>query len=52
MCRKSSFGSGFAPDMSKLDAFDIQLLNLLQRDSLATAEELARDVTTPQGVPS
>ncbi len=30
--------------MSKLDAFDIQLLNLLQRDSLATAEELARDV--------
>ena len=30
--------------MSKLDAFDIQLLNLLQADSLATAEELARNV--------
>ncbi len=30
--------------MSKLDAFDIQLLNLLQADSLATAEELARSV--------
>ncbi|WP_439539160.1 Lrp/AsnC family transcriptional regulator [Sphingomonas sp.] len=30
--------------MSKLDAFDIQLLNLLQADSLATAEELAREV--------
>lgn len=30
--------------MSKLDAFDIQLLNLLQRDSLATAETLARAV--------
>ncbi len=30
--------------MSKLDAFDLQLLNLLQADSLATAEELARDV--------
>lgn len=44
MCRKSAFGSGFAPDMSKLDAFDIQLLNLLQANSLATAEELARAV--------
>lgn len=30
--------------MSKLDAFDIQLLNLLQGDSLATAETLARAV--------
>lgn len=30
--------------MSKLDAFDIQLLNLLQGDSLATAETLARVV--------
>ncbi len=30
--------------MSKLDAFDIQLLNLLQADSLATAEQLARVV--------
>lgn len=30
--------------MSKLDAFDIRLLNLLQADSLATAEELAREV--------
>lgn len=30
--------------MSKLDAFDIQLLNLLQADALATAEELAREV--------
>jgi Lrp/AsnC family leucine-responsive transcriptional regulator len=30
--------------MSKLDAFDIQLLNLLQGDSLATAEQLARIV--------
>jgi DNA-binding Lrp family transcriptional regulator len=30
--------------MSKLDAFDIQLLNLLQANSLATAEELARSV--------
>lgn len=30
--------------MSKLDAFDIQLLNLLQGDSLATAEQLARVV--------
>ena len=30
--------------MSKLDAFDIQLLNLLQADTLATAEELARQV--------
>ncbi|MFL9841452.1 Lrp/AsnC family transcriptional regulator [Sphingomonas sp. ST-64] len=30
--------------MGKLDAFDIQLLNLLQSDALATAEELARTV--------
>lgn len=30
--------------MSKLDAFDIQLLNLLQADALATAEELAHEV--------
>lgn len=28
----------------KLDAFDIQLLNLLQADNLATAEVLAREV--------
>ena len=33
--------------MSKLDAFDIQLLNLPQADSLATAEELARHVPLP-----
>lgn len=30
--------------MGKLDAFDIQLLNLLQADALATAETLAREV--------
>ena len=30
--------------MGKLDGFDIQLLNLLQTDALATAEELAREV--------
>lgn len=30
--------------MGKLDAFDIQLLNLLQADALATAEQLAREV--------
>ncbi len=30
--------------MGKLDAFDIRLLNLLQADALATAEELAREV--------
>lgn len=30
--------------MGKLDAFDIRLLELLQADALATAEELARQV--------
>jgi DNA-binding Lrp family transcriptional regulator len=39
----AKMGNG-ARMMGKLDRFDIQLLNLLQRDALATAEELAASV--------
>jgi Lrp/AsnC family transcriptional regulator, leucine-responsive regulatory protein len=44
MRRKSAKAGVQATKMGKLDAFDIQLLNLLQADALATAEQLARIV--------
>lgn len=44
MRRKSVFEEDEAAEMGKLDAFDIQLLNLLQADALATAEALAQKV--------
>ncbi|MEG3180670.1 Lrp/AsnC family transcriptional regulator [Sphingomonas sp. LT1P40] len=44
MCLKSAFWRGDATAMGKLDGFDIQLLNLLQSDALATAEALAAQV--------
>jgi Lrp/AsnC family transcriptional regulator, leucine-responsive regulatory protein len=44
MRRKSAQTEGGSAEMGKLDAFDIQLLNLLQADALATAEALAREV--------
>lgn len=44
MRRKSAEAEAQTAEMGKLDGFDIQLLNLLQTDALATAEELAREV--------
>lgn len=44
MRRKSARAEDETAEMGKLDAFDIQLLNLLQADALATAEQLAGDV--------